>query len=75
VRGQTTAERVPFRAFGLGSTEALAYALIRRARELVYALVGLAFLWRQEASFRQLKARVSSEMGRVSPENSTVRGP
>ncbi|MCL4178735.1 MAG: flippase-like domain-containing protein [Verrucomicrobia bacterium] len=53
-----------FRAFGLGSTEALAYALIRRARELVYALVGLGFLWRQEASFRQLKARVSSETAR-----------
>jgi uncharacterized protein (TIRG00374 family) len=50
-----------FRAFGLTSTEALAYALIRRVRELGYALVGMGFLWRQEASFKRLKASMASD--------------
>jgi putative membrane protein len=44
-----------FRAFGLTSTEALAYALIRRVRELLYALVGLGFLWSQKTGFKRLK--------------------
>jgi glycosyltransferase 2 family protein len=50
-----------FRAFGLTSTEALAYALIRRVRELVYALVGMGLLWSQEASFKRLKAKMASD--------------
>jgi glycosyltransferase 2 family protein len=50
-----------FQAFGLTSTEALAYALIRRVRELVYALVGMGLLWSQEASFKRLKARIGSD--------------
>ena len=47
-----------FRAFGLTSTEAMAYALIRRARELIYALVGLGLLWTQEHSLRRLKLKI-----------------
>ncbi len=47
-----------FRAFGLTSSEAMAYALVRRARELVYALAGLGLLWMEEHSFRRLKFRV-----------------
>jgi glycosyltransferase 2 family protein len=50
-----------FQAFGLTSTEALAYALIRRVRELVYALVGMGLLWSQEASFQRLQARIGSD--------------
>ncbi len=50
-----------FRAFGLTSTEALAYALIRRVRELLYALVGMGLLWSQEASFKRLKATIGSD--------------
>ena len=50
-----------FRAFGLTSTEALAYALIRRARELVYALVGLSLLWIQEHSLRRLKLKIRED--------------
>ena len=50
-----------FRAFGLTSTQALAYALIRRARELAYALVGLGLLWVQEHSLRRLKLNVSED--------------
>jgi putative membrane protein len=34
-----------FRAFGLSAPQALAYALLRRGRELLYALAGLACLW------------------------------
>jgi uncharacterized membrane protein YbhN (UPF0104 family) len=44
-----------FKTFGLTSTEALAYALIRRARELAYALAGLCLLWTQEHSLSRLK--------------------
>jgi glycosyltransferase 2 family protein len=44
-----------FRTFGLTSAEALAYALVRRARELIYALVGLGLLWLQEHSLQRLK--------------------
>ena len=50
-----------FRTFGLTSTEAMAYALIRRARELVYALVGLGLLWTQERSLRRLKHKISED--------------
>jgi hypothetical protein len=50
-----------FRAFGLTSTEALAYALIRRARELAYALVGLGLLWIQEHSLRRLKLKIRED--------------
>ena len=47
-----------FRAFGLTSNEALAYALLRRGRELVYALVGLGFLYREESSLKRLKVEI-----------------
>lgn len=47
-----------FRAFGLTATEAMAYALIRRARELVYALAGLGWLWLLETNLRRLKSRI-----------------
>ncbi len=50
-----------FRAFGLTSTQALTYALIRRARELIYALVGLGLLWMEEHSLRRLKLRVHED--------------
>jgi uncharacterized membrane protein YbhN (UPF0104 family) len=50
-----------FGAFGLTSTEALAYALIRRVRELLYALVGMGLLWSQEASLKRLKTRIGSD--------------
>jgi putative membrane protein len=52
---------VLFRAFGLTSTEALAYALIRRVRELLYALVGMGLLWYQEGGFKRLKTRLGSD--------------
>jgi uncharacterized protein (TIRG00374 family) len=44
-----------FRAFGLTSSQALAYALLRRGRELLYALLGLAFLWSEKSSLKLLK--------------------
>jgi putative membrane protein len=50
-----------FRVFGLTSTEALAYALIRRVRELLYALVGMGLLWSQEASFKRLEESTASD--------------
>lgn len=46
-----------FGAFGLTSSQALAYALLRRGRELVYALAGLGLLWRQESNLRVLKVK------------------
>ena len=50
-----------FRAFGLTSTQALTYALIRRARELIYALAGLGLLWMHEHSLRRLKLRMHED--------------
>jgi uncharacterized protein (TIRG00374 family) len=50
-----------FRAFGLTSSQALAYALLRRGRELVYALVGLALLWTQESSLKLLKVKIKQD--------------
>ena len=50
-----------FRAFGLTSSQALAYALLRRGRELVYALVGLVFLWSQESSLKLLKTKITQD--------------
>ena len=50
-----------FRAFGLTPSQALAYALLRRARELVYALAGLAFLWAQESSLKLLKVKIKQD--------------
>lgn len=50
-----------FRAFGLTPSQALAYALLRRARELVYAFVGLALLWTQESSLKLLKRKINAD--------------
>ena len=50
-----------FRGFGLASNEALAYALLRRAREFIYALVGISLLYREEANLKRLKARIEQE--------------
>ncbi len=50
-----------FGAFGLTSSQALAYALLRRGRELVYALVGLGFLWTQESNLRLLRIKVRQD--------------
>lgn len=50
-----------FRAFGLSPSQALAYALLRRARELVYAAVGLVLLWSQESSLKTLKVNVDRD--------------
>jgi glycosyltransferase 2 family protein len=44
-----------FRLFGLTPNQALAYALLRRGRELVFAAVGLALLWRQGADVKLLR--------------------
>jgi uncharacterized protein (TIRG00374 family) len=52
-----------FRIFGLTSGQALAYALLRRGREFVYALLGLMFLWMQRVSLKLLKVRIHSESG------------
>ncbi len=46
-----------FRLFGLTSGQALAYALLRRGRELVYAFLGLVFLWMQRFSLKLLKSK------------------
>jgi glycosyltransferase 2 family protein len=48
-----------FRAFGLTPSQAIAYALLRRGRDLVYALVGLALLWTQESSLKRLRAKIA----------------
>ena len=50
-----------FRAFGLSSTQALAYALIRRGRELVYALLGLGLLWSEESGLKRLKLNIKED--------------
>jgi uncharacterized protein (TIRG00374 family) len=50
-----------FRAFGLTSSHALAYALFRRGREVVYALAGLGFLWSQESSLKLLKVKTKMD--------------
>lgn len=50
-----------FRAFGLTPSQAVAYALLRRGRDLVYALVGLVLLWTQESSLKRLRARVRKD--------------
>lgn len=55
-----------FRVFGLTSGQALAYALLRRGRELVYALLGLVFLWMQRFSLKLLKSKPNLTV--LSPE-------
>ncbi|HKS36624.1 MAG TPA: flippase-like domain-containing protein [Verrucomicrobiae bacterium] len=49
------------RASGLADPFCLAYALIRRGREAVFALVGWLFIYRQEASLLGLSSRVLSQ--------------
>ena len=43
-----------FHLFGLPAPIALAYALLRRGRELLYVLVGGALLYSEEASFKRV---------------------
>jgi uncharacterized membrane protein YbhN (UPF0104 family) len=50
-----------FRGFGLTATEALAYALLRRLREGIYALVGLGLLWSEESSLRRLHEKLQQD--------------
>ncbi len=54
-----------FRAFGLTPSQALAYALLRRGRELVFAVMGLVFLWTQESDFQLLKHKLKRESAAV----------
>jgi len=43
-----------FHLFGLPAPVGVAYALIRRGRELFYVLVGGALLFSEEASFKRV---------------------
>jgi putative membrane protein len=49
-----------FRLFGFGETEALAYAFLRRGREVIFASVGAMLLYAEGGTLRNLGARVEA---------------
>ena len=49
-----------FNLFGYTEPQAVAYAILRRGREVVYAAIGAAFLYAGGGSFRGLSARVET---------------
>ena len=50
------------RLAGLPDTLSIAYALLRRGRELVFALVGWLFLYAEHASLRTIRAATASAL-------------
>jgi putative membrane protein len=50
-----------FQLFGLPAPAGVAYALLRRGRELFYVLVGGALLYSEEASFKRVLARAADD--------------
>jgi putative membrane protein len=57
-----------FHLFGLSTPVGVAYALIRRGRELVYVLVGGALLYAEEASFKRVLAHAAEVKARSEAE-------
>jgi uncharacterized protein (TIRG00374 family) len=51
------------RMAGLPDTLSVTYALLRRAREIIFALVGWLLLYAEHASVRTIKAETSSAIG------------
>lgn len=51
------------RLAGLPDALALAYALLRRAREVLFALAGWLFLWAEHATLRSIRAETAQAAG------------
>lgn len=58
-----------FHLFGLPMPIGVAYALLRRGRELFYVLVGGALLYAEEASFKRVLARAAEDQARSGAVN------
>ena len=50
-----------FRIFGLPQALGIPYAIIRRGREVIYAIIGIIFLHLEHTSVRALERRVRAE--------------
>ena len=55
-----------FYLFGLPPTLGVSYAIIRRGRELIFALIGGAFLYAEEPTLRGFARRVAQARGGAS---------
>jgi putative membrane protein len=58
-----------FHLFGLSTPAGVAYALIRRGRELFYVLVGGSLLYAEEASFKRVLIHAAEDKARSEAEN------